>query len=300
MVSPRIGFIGAGTLCKGLALALTQVGYQVVAVSSRSRSSAQNLAALLPSCDAKGDPQGVADASDLVFITTPDETIAPVAAHVEWRPGQGVVHCSGAESTDILEPATRADAVAGSFHPFQTFACVSTAEDAAGRIKGTAIAVEGSGWLLEYLTEAVGRLGARAVTVSPDDRAIYHAAAVMSCGYLVTLLSAAAQMLEATGLSREEALATILPLAGTTIGNVSSHGIDASVTGPVVRGDTRTLGRHLEGLESKLPHLVPLYSHLSLESLASVRGRMSESKAEETRQLIEEHMNHGHTSRLQG
>ena len=83
--NPRIGFIGAGTLGKGLALALADRGYQVVAVSSRSRSSAEDLAARIPGCEPLAGPQELADRCHLVFITTPDEIINQVASRVASR-----------------------------------------------------------------------------------------------------------------------------------------------------------------------------------------------------------------------
>ena len=44
----RIGFVGAGAVGGSLAVALSKQGYRVVAVASRSRSSAESLAARLP------------------------------------------------------------------------------------------------------------------------------------------------------------------------------------------------------------------------------------------------------------
>ena len=116
-------------------LALADRGYQVVAVSSRSRSSAEDLAARIPGCEPLAGPQELADRCHLVFITTPDEIINQVASRVGWRRGQGVIHCSGAEPLDILEPAARLGALTGSFHPFQTFACLETPEEAVERLE---------------------------------------------------------------------------------------------------------------------------------------------------------------------
>jgi len=133
-----IGFIGAGTLAAG--------EYRVVAVSSRSPSSAEALAAHIPGCQPISDSQELADRCRLVFITTPDDTIGEVASEVEWNRGHGVVHCSGAQSIETLEPAHRLGATTGSFHPFQTFACIKTPQEAMERLDGASFAVEGEGW----------------------------------------------------------------------------------------------------------------------------------------------------------
>ena len=72
----KLGFIGAGTVGTALAVLLSRQGYQVAAVSSRSRTSAENLARAVTGCRALDNNQDVADTAELVFITTPDDAIA--------------------------------------------------------------------------------------------------------------------------------------------------------------------------------------------------------------------------------
>ena len=129
--NPAIGFIGAGLLGTGLALALAARKFRVIGAYSRSLSSAQALAEQVPGCQAFSSRQDVADAAELVFITTPDSAITTVAASVAWHAGQGVVHCCGASSIEILQVASDQGAVTGAFHPFQTFA--SLTETGGGR-----------------------------------------------------------------------------------------------------------------------------------------------------------------------
>lgn len=290
MDDPIVGFIGAGAVGNGLALGLASKGYRVSAVSSRSLPSAEGLAARIPECLAFTDPQMVADKCNLVFITTPDEDIEQVASQVLWHRGQGVLHCSGAESLKILEPAARAGAIAGSFHPFQTFACLETPEEAVERMEGTTFSVEGQGWVLDTLKGMAFRLGGRAILLSPEDRAIYHASAVMSCGHLVALLKAAVDVWESMGVPQEEALPIILPLAKSTLANVSKSGVYASLTGPIARGDTATLSAHLRALEGNLPRIIPLYCALAGESLPLAGEKVSREKLDEMDRMINDYM----------
>jgi predicted short-subunit dehydrogenase-like oxidoreductase (DUF2520 family) len=293
--NPDIGFIGAGALGKGLALALAARGYPVAAVSSRSMSSARDLADRIAAgshnkyCDALASPQEVADRCRLVFITTPDGVIGQVASQVEWRSHQGVVHCSGSESLDILGPAAGYGAATGSFHPFQTFACLDTPEQAIDRLEGITFSVEGQGWLRDFLEKAAEHLGGRAIFLRPEHRAIYHASAVISCGYLAALLKAAADIWGEMGVPEEEALATIIPIAKSTLLNVAHRGIEASVTGPMMRGDLATLERHLEALGSSLPQLVPLYCSLSQETLPLAQERVDKEGVEAMDSLIRDY-----------
>ena len=285
-----IGFVGAGTLGKGLAMALRAHRYKVVAVSSRSLASAQDFAARIPSCEALSSPQEVAGQCDLVFITTPDEAIGHVASQVRWRDGQGVLHCSGAKSLQVLESAADLGALTGSLHPFQTFACLDSPEEAVERFKGISFAVEGDGWLLDLLKDMAVRLGGRAMVVKPEDRALYHASAVMSCGYLVALLKASADLWKEIGFPSEEALPAILPIVRSTLENVGGSGFSPSVTGPLDRGDTDTLKGHLEALEARLPHLVPLYCHLARQSLPLVQDRLGDEPLDATERMLTEYL----------
>lgn len=272
-----VGFIGAGILGKGLALALSASGYTVAAVSSRTAASARDLASRIPGCSAR-ESQQVAEECGLVFVTTPDDVIGTVAGEVVWRRGQGVVHCNGTHTLRVLDPATGRGAIAGSFHPFQTFGGLATPEEAAGRLQGVTFSVDASGWLRDILEEMARRLGGRAVTVKPEDRPLYHTSAALSSGYMVAVIKASADLWEMLGVSQEEALATILPLARATLTSLES-GIQGGVTGPLVRADEGTVRQHLESLQERLPHLVPLYCALARESLPLAEGRVGGERA---------------------
>src|SRR5512146_1782463 len=111
--APRIGFIGAGRVAKGLAWGLAQGGQRVVAAASRRAESAAQLAARIPGCRACAQAQEVVAGSDLVFVTVPDDAIETVAASLAWRKGVAVVHCSGATEVAALATAARAGAQIG-------------------------------------------------------------------------------------------------------------------------------------------------------------------------------------------
>ena len=269
----KIGFIGAGTLGRGLALALNAVGCDIAAVSSRAPASAQWLAKRIAGCDALNTPQAVADACGLVFITTPDAAIAEVAAAVSWRAGQGVVHCCGAASTELLTTAADAGAAVGAMHPFQTFAALSEPAEAARRLSGVTFAVSATGWLADYLPSLAAALGGRAVAIPDELRPLYHASAVLSCGYVATLLDAAANLWTNMGFSADDGIRAAMPLARATIEAIATAGPANAVTGPAVRGDAATIAAHLAALAEHAPQLAPLYRELTLASLPLARGK---------------------------
>ena len=273
-----IGFIGAGTLGRGLALALDAAGCNVTAVSSRTPASAQWLAERIDGCAAMDTAQAVADASDLVFITTPDAAIAEVAAGVNWRAGQGVAHCCGAASIELLQPAADAhepstNLAIGAMHPFQTFAVLSEPAEAARRLSGVTFAVSATGWLADYLPSLAERLDGRAIVIPDELRPLYHASAVLACGYVATLLDAAVSLWTRMGLTEADGVQAVAPLTRATIEAIAAAGPSAAVTGPAVRGDAVTIAAHLSALSEHAPELLPLYRELTLASIPLARAK---------------------------
>jgi predicted short-subunit dehydrogenase-like oxidoreductase (DUF2520 family) len=132
------------------------------------------------------------------------------------------------------------------------------------------------------------RLGGRPVFISDRDRPLYHAAAVLGCGYLVGLLQAIVEVWQAMGFSPEEAVKALYPLSQVTLDSVAGRGVLASLTGPVVRGDAATVQSHLEALYQRLPELLPLYGALAAASLPlAARRGVGPSQITEMQQLID-------------
>jgi predicted short-subunit dehydrogenase-like oxidoreductase (DUF2520 family) len=281
----KTGFIGAGTTGTALAVRLSQKGWPVVAVSSRTLSSAQRLARRVPNCQVCHTAQELADIAEMVFITTPDDVIAQVCSEVRWHKGQSIVHCSGAHSVDILEPAKKLGAAVGSFHPLQTFADV---DQAIANLPGSTFALEAEEPLLSTLKELARLLNGNWVELKPGDKVLYHAAAVFACNYLVTLVKLALDLWQDFGVSSQEATKALLPLLRGTLNNIDNIGLPNCLTGPVARGDLGTIERHLSALEARSPSLLTTYKELGLQTIpiALAKGKITKQKAEEMRVLL--------------
>ena len=281
----KLGFIGAGTVGTALAKTLSDRGYPVVAVFSRTPSSAERLAQAAGGCRAVESAQAVAAAAELVFVTTPDDAVGPVVAGIEWRPGQSVVHCSGADSVDTLEPARKAGANVGAFHPLQTFASV---EQAISNIAGSTFALEGEEPLLSTLKEMAAALDGQAIELGAGAKVLYHAAAVIACNYLVTLVKLATDLWQTFEVAPDEATQALLPLLRGTIANIDRVGIPQCLTGPIARGDTGTVRKHLGAMEKAAPALLPTYRDLGRQTVpvALAKGRIDQRQAEELLSLL--------------
>jgi predicted short-subunit dehydrogenase-like oxidoreductase (DUF2520 family) len=289
---PRLGFVGAGTVATSLACALHGKGYPVVAVASRTYSSAQKLSVFVPCCQPYQDKQQVVDNADLIFITTPDDVISQVARELNWQPGKFAVHCSGADTSELLRKAASDGANTGVMHPLQTFAGM---EQAKNSLLGITFSVEAQEPLLSVLKKMAMALGGRFMVLAPEDRALYHASAVMVCNYLVTLVKLSTDLWSDFGLSRDDAVRALAPLIKGTINNIETVGFPGCLSGPISRGDTGTLKKHIAALSKDHSDIISTYADLGLQTIpvALEMGKIDISRAREIFGIFKNSANEG-------
>ena len=283
----RIGFVGAGGVGKALSVALTSQGYSVVATASRTFASAQALAALVPKCTAYATPQEAADVTDVLFITSSDDPIGPIASAIRWRESQAVVHCSGAAPLDVLDDAKKQGAVPGGFHPLQAFASV---DEAVKNLPGSTFGIEADGDLGSFLNSMAVDLGGFPIRLKSEDRPLYHASVVTVGGLLMALIGIVADVWRAFGIEREDALKSLLPIIQGCTDTIRASGLPGGLAGPYARGDVGTVRKHVEALSSGAPELLPIYCHIALGGLplALEKGNFGPQRAAEIRDILQE------------
>jgi len=189
------------------------------------------------------------DDPELVLLCVPDTAIAEVAAAIP--PGPWIAHVSGATPLAALAPHTRRFSV----HPLQTFTLSRGAEQLDGAWAAVTAESEDARDAGIWLAET---LGLRPFELADSSRTLYHAGAVFASNYLVTLQRAAALLFEAAGAPPE----ALEPLMLRTIEN------DFELTGPISRGDWKTVEAHRAAIRAQLPELDDLYETLAGATLA--------------------------------
>jgi len=287
---PRsFAIVGPGKVGSALAKLLCRAGYRFIGAAGRRPDSARRACEFAGCGRPTTRAAEVTREAELVFITTPDDAIATVCLELAQqralRPGAVLAHCSGALASEVLAPARGLGASVGSMHPLQSFA---TAEQAVQLMPGSFCCIEGDEPARGVLHEAALALGARAMSIPTEGKALYHAAAVVSCNYLVALQNAALKLAQAAGLRRAQALEALLPLIRGTVNNMERLGIPECLTGPIARGDVETVRRHLRAIESQAPSLLPLYRTLGLETVevALAKGSLTTGAAEALRRAF--------------
>lgn len=271
---PRLGFIGAGRLARCVAQRFAQAGFPVVAVASRTPASAAALAARIDGCRALASPQDVVDAADLIFLTVPDDHLAASAALLRFdasrAAGQALVHCSGASSVDLLDPAKRQGAATGGFHPLYLF---GGADADLTRIDGCSVTIEADGALHAVLARLAAALGCHPLSIPAGGRMLYHAAAHYAASFALCGLAEAVDLWRTLGFDEDAALRALLPMLAGTIETARDKGLSNALAGPVSRGDTGIVERQLALLEARGGDHATLYALMTRRAVALAARR---------------------------
>lgn len=266
-----VGVVSAGRVGSVLGAALVRAGHTVVAASGISTESVQRAERLLPGVPLLPSDE-VARRADLVVLAIPDDSLAVMVrglvATGSLRPGQIVLHTSGAYGVGVLDPVAELGALPLALHPVMTFS--GRSEDlermATCCIGVTAAAGDEAAW---NVGEALAvEMGAEPVRVPEAARTLYHAALAHGANHLITLVADCAEVLRRAEVADAERL--LGPLLSAALDNVLRHG-DRALTGPVARGDTGTVGAHLGALAEHAPDVVASYSVLARRTAERAR-----------------------------
>jgi predicted short-subunit dehydrogenase-like oxidoreductase (DUF2520 family) len=257
--------VGPGRLGSALARNLHRAGWKVESLIVRPRGRIPaRVAKLARTVGAKVGRLGGSElAAGAVWITVPDDAIAMVAAELAGRQswqGRVVFHCSGALTSEVLEPLRAKGAKVASVHPVMTFAAETVPE-----LKGVPFGLEGDAAAVRVAKRIVRELGGVPVEVRPENKVLYHAFGAFASPMLIALMSALEEVGMAAGFERKKMRAIAGPLLRQTLGNYLERGTAVAFTGPFVRGDVAVIARHLSALEG-----VPLARdvYLALAQLA--------------------------------
>ncbi len=286
---PGVVIVGAGAMGRALGLRLSESGYPVCGVVSRSRSSAEALARVVGASVATDRLHDLPPAAPLVVLTVPDSQLPDLAetlarAARAWA-GSVVLHTSGATPASVLDPLRAEGARTLAFHPLQT-----VTRDADGStLDGVTVGIEGDPRGVAAGIELAAGLAMRYLVVSAEAKPRYHLAASMASNLVVTLMGMVQEVLASIDIDRDEAMAILGPLLRGTLDNLSRASPEEALTGPVARGDLATLRTHGLALRKDLPHLVPAYAALSVETvrLAVRAGKLPPDQAEDVLLLMQ-------------
>jgi len=269
---PRVAIVGAGNLAGALAVSLRAAGYSIDLIISRSRAESvqrgRRLAREVGAMAVAGARARIQ--SEVVWFCVPDGAIAGAAQSLsgaaDWK-RKIALHSSGALTSDALDVLRKQGAAVASVHPLMTFVHGSRPP-----FKDVPFAIEGDKKAVPAARSLVGALGARAFAIRKQQKEAYHAWGMFVSPLLTALLAASEAVAATAGVSRTESRQRMLPILKQTLENYARLGAPASFSGPIARGDTDTVAKHLIVLRS-LPGVREVYIALARSALRNLPSK---------------------------
>jgi predicted short-subunit dehydrogenase-like oxidoreductase (DUF2520 family) len=233
--------IGAGKVGGALTFALRKAKQRVTLRASRSGLPARAITA------------------DLLVLAVRDGALPALARELAARSlvsrRTAVVHVAGALGPEVLAPLRGRSAGVAQAHPLLSFA----SKRRVPRLEGALLLVAGDAVAVRRAQELARKLGMVARQWDGVDRTRYHAAAGLVANGAAALADAGARLLELAGCPGRDSARVLGPLLRSVAENVEALGLPVALTGPVRRGDTATVMRHVASIRGAAPDILPLY-----------------------------------------
>lgn len=260
-----IGFIGAGKVGFSLGRYFSDHNVSVSGYYSRNPESAREAAKFTGTGFYRTIDDLIRD-SKVIFITTPDDVIGQIweqlkASNIYDRI---ICHCSGVLSSEIFSDisAPHYQCSGFSIHPLLA---VSSRLDSHKELSSTLFTIEGQSDRKNEIAAIIRSCGNQVVFLRPKDKVRYHAAAVIASNLVLGLAQTAVEELQNCGFSRDDALEVIIPFMKTNVAHLENHTPEEVLTGPIERGDVRTVCTHMEELEQENREIYRLLSGKALK-----------------------------------
>ena len=241
----KLAVIGLGRVGTPLSAALRSAGYEVDTFTRQQTSLGEHRD--LSACD-------------LAFLAAPDQELPPLVAAVEHFPIGGLVHTSGQVRNASLGRAV------SMFHPVMSFRAGESAEI----FTGCPVGISGPDEAKTLLFSVAKRMGAIPFEVDEARKQTYHLAAMFASVFPYVLLLTAQDLAAECGIPTHQAAAVFGPIFSQAQRHLAASSPSAGLTGPVSRGDSATIERHMHALEA-YPALRKLYRQLTELSIGYAR-----------------------------
>ena len=283
-MSERVFIVGAGHVGRGLYRAFRASGIDVLGLHGRRATAWTTSTGLLP--------PSIADANTIVLAVRDSQIDDAIAELLNGRrggrtgvsPGTAVLHTSGAAEPELITRLGEFGLSGGTFHPLIPFA---NAEKVPELLKHAWIGIDGDDQARATSRRLAGHIGSRTLEIPAGGKALYHAAAVISSNFPVVLAALASDTLVALGIPERSAQQAVHGLMEAAVANLAETSPIEALTGPVVRGETDVLIRHLGALRRDADARA-VYKRMSLAALtlAAQRGVPRETIEEMQRVLL--------------
>jgi predicted short-subunit dehydrogenase-like oxidoreductase (DUF2520 family) len=262
--------VGPGRLGSTLLYNLAVKGWECRCVVSRKPEKAGGILKNFPVQTSFTQEK---DIGTNLFISVNDDAIASVAKNLsEMTIDFHKVRCfhfSGALSSDVLEPLKKKGAATGSLHPLYSFPIKPEIMP-----KNILFTFEGDDICHNTAVELTHDLDAKLLHIDKSSKTLYHCASVLGGNMSMTLLYIAAKLFtKALSDDREGHKQALIVLVRSALRNLENSTWEDGITGPISRGDEKTIEKHLSALtdfgDKELIELYNILKNLTQKMLNS-------------------------------
>ncbi len=290
----KIAVIGAGKVAHTLVPLLVKKSYSVKGIISRTSNSALTLAKKYKLDFSSDNVKAIPPDIKVFFIMVPDNQIAVIARQLSTFRNDFkeclIIHTSGSEGSSALKVLENKGGMTASFHIMQTFPSIKPTD-----IRNSFAAIETRYEQAErYLFSLARTFDMKSFALSEEVKAYYHIAGVFAANFINANFFSSNKLLEEAGLETEDHYPLFDPIIRTTLSNIQKDGSAASLSGPVQRGDSNTIKRHIEALKKMKAGLGKLLmqsyvaqSMVLLETIRGKEGKLNEGQLEIKKILTE-------------
>jgi predicted short-subunit dehydrogenase-like oxidoreductase (DUF2520 family) len=236
----NIVIIGSGRVATQLGLRLKERGLNIVQVYSRNLENAKKLSNTLL-CNYTNDINEVIDDAHLYIVAVSDDAIVPLSEELSKHlKNKLVVHTSGATESIVLAPYFENYGV---FYPLQSFS--GTKKIVWGKIP---LCIDAPNKQNEILLKKLSKqIGTKTTLLNDTQKANLHVAAVFANNFTNHCLAIAEQILK----EKQLPFNLLNPLISATFEKALHESPINVQTGPAIRGDLKTIKKHLNLLEKE-------------------------------------------------
>jgi predicted short-subunit dehydrogenase-like oxidoreductase (DUF2520 family) len=272
----NITIIGVGKVGSALAIELNRAGFTIKTLIDRNIA---RLKKIKSKCDCNylqlSLSQEVITKTDVLIVCLKDDEIHNYIKSIRKFNFKGkiLLHTSGLLTSDVFKPLNTGKINKGSFHPTQTFTKISYTNNKL--LAGIYFGIEGGKNALSFIKKSSAKLKSNYVIIPADKKALYHLSCVVSSNFLIANFYLLKMFSKSLKISEKKFLDILKPLFYNTAKNIHYYGVLDSLTGPVSRGDTRTIKSHLNLLHRKFPKYVQYYKTTSrlLTEVSGIKNR---------------------------
>ena len=245
-MSERVFIIGPGHVGRGLFRAFRASEVKVVGLHGKRPSGVASSSGALPE-EMSGANVVIACVRDPQLEETLGEVMAAAKSGLVER-GTVILHTSAIAEPDGLRALSDAGFPGGTFHPLVPF---SDPEMSAELLRKGWIGIDGENAAKSASRRLAGHLGARTLDIPPGKKPAYHAAAVIASNFPAVLASVAGHLLHDIGIPDASAYQAVESLMSGALANMKQALPDDALTGPIMRGEAETVGKHVRALQGR-------------------------------------------------